>query len=509
VGRLTSLSRSTKGKTCDEMAKRALIYCRQSLTKADEDGDKDDSLSLDFQERESRLYALRNGWTVIDPPILDPDVKGWDPLRPGIVELLKRIDAERADTVIVYAMSRFARDYVLQETIWRKLVERGANLVSVHEPHVEDDLVRGILGVVSQAERKRMGAFLSSAFRERARRGLPHGKTPFGFAKDADGRLVVRDDARDTVLAIVERLESGWSLWRVAKWLNEDHVDGRSWEPNVVRNTVKTPAIAGGIRTADVMTWDTHEPIIARERWDRLIVLLESRRPIRTKGSSSWLEGRMVCGCGAPMHLITDKFNSTPPAGQFRCSANPHLEPFQRPRRFPPCSFSPRSIMQHAAERSALDAFSEAFGAIPAWEDVYRQRSAHYLRDEPTSIQDRARLTKQRDKLQDERERLLVLYRRGTLDVERWEREDTDLDQKITDVTTWLDALPAPPTEEAIQKSAALLGSMREIWIDLVRDHPEDARLLLMETDARVQRTATGTRIMWPEDLAVFFPEIV
>ncbi len=42
------------------MAKRALIYCRQSLTKAEEGGDKEDSLSLHFQERESRMDAKRN-----------------------------------------------------------------------------------------------------------------------------------------------------------------------------------------------------------------------------------------------------------------------------------------------------------------------------------------------------------------------------------------------------------------------------------------------------------------
>ncbi len=257
------------------MTDRYLLYIRQSLNRA---GDDEESLSLAFQERTLRQLVARRGGSVIEPPIVDSDEKGWDPKRPGITALIDRTERDRPDAVGVYAVSRFARDNWLAEGIWRRLktANPAMRFESVTEPHAEDDLVRGILGVVSQAERKRMGAFLSSSFRERARRGFPHGKTPFGFRKRDDGRLEPDPEWAPWVLEIVQRIEDGWSLWRCAVWLNDQAVGGRRWEPNVVRNTVRTPAIAGGVKCADVLTWDAHTAIIDRARYDRLIRLLDS-----------------------------------------------------------------------------------------------------------------------------------------------------------------------------------------------------------------------------------------
>jgi DNA invertase Pin-like site-specific DNA recombinase len=480
---------------------RAIIYCRQSLTR-EEDGET--SLSLDFQERESRLFVAKQGWTVIEPPILDPDVKGWDPLRPGIADLLARLERDRIDVVVVYAMSRFARDYILQETIWRQIRERGARLISVHEPHAEDDLVRGILGVVSQAERRRMGAFLSSSFRERARRGLPHGKTPFGFVKNDEGRLVVHEDHRHIVLEMVRRLEDGWSLWRTARWLNETHAGGRTWEPNVVRNTVRTPAIAGAIKCADVLQWDTHEPIIDRERWERLRAMLDSRRTTRTKSAHSWLEGIIRCGCGAPMHLIMDRSSYRTPTPRFRCSADPTLQQFQRPRAYPPCAFRPRSVTASIAEQKTIAALIEDLDRLADWRAVQRRLEASYRSSGDGIERERRRLKRELQRLTDERERLLVLYRRGSLDVDRWEAEDAQSNAAIETASAELDALPLPPDPSTTEARALRLETIRDAITRVVEDDVTRVRRILQELDVTVHRDTNTIEIDWPPEVRAF-----
>jgi DNA invertase Pin-like site-specific DNA recombinase len=484
-----------------EATQRALIYCRQSLT-----ADEDDSLSLHFQERESRQLAARKGWAILEPPILDPDMRGWDPLRPGIRTLLERVEAERADVVIVYAMSRFARDYILQETIWRQLQERGARLVSVHEPHAEDDLVRGILGVVSQADRRRMGAFLSSSFRERARRGLPHGKTPFGFVKDGDGRLVPDPDTAPWALRAVEYLEAGWSLWRVARAFDAEQVAGRTWEPNVIRNMVRAPAIAGGVRCADVVTWDAHEAIIDRDRWERLQVMLDTRVQTRQKSEPSWLEGLILCGCGAPMYLVTDRHNYDPPKRQFRCAASPTRPAFQR-RTYPACTFTPRSIMHHAAEAGTIAALAHDLTHLLDAETAYRHARERFAAVDGDGHRERQRLTRAREKAADERERLLVLYRRGSLDVERWEREDTALADRLAGLDADLAALPVPPDRAAFAATRLQLDGLAGMVAQIAAIDPASLRPILTTTGATVQRTRAGVRIVWPEPFAAMMAD--
>jgi DNA invertase Pin-like site-specific DNA recombinase len=483
------------------MPDRALVYCRQSITKEEE------SLSLSFQERTCRDLARDRGWAVVEPIISDPDIKGWDTERPGIAELFRRIEPERIDIVIVYALSRFARDNILQETLWRNLHAKGVRLVSATEPHAEDDLVRGILGVVSQAERKRMGKFLSSSFQERALRGLPHGRTPFGYVKGEDGRLVVDDESAELVREMVTRIEQGASLWQLARELNASGAAGRRWEPNIVRNTVKSYAIVGAIKCGETIAWDTHEPIVPRDQWERVRALLASRPKTRAKPVSSWLEGLLDCGCGAPMHLVYNKHHEHRAGwySQFRCSASPSRETFQRARSFPVCTHTPRSIVMPKAEQATRDALSAALSAALPPETVYAQQLARYDELSASSATEIRKLERQIARLTSERDRLLVVYRRGSLDVERWESEDRALGARIDVLARELAVFGAAPAREDYLAMAEVLRVSR---IALEVDASQ-ARNVLLRFRARVRlRSISIVRLVWPPEIAPFFDAI-
>lgn len=472
---------------------RWLLYVRQSVT-----DDQDDSLSLAFQERALRELAARQGGLVIEPPVIDPDEKGWDPHRPGIATLLRRAAAERPDVVAVYAVSRFARDNWLQEGVWRQLKSSvpGLRFASVTEPHAEDDLVRGILGVVSEAERKRMGKFLSSSFRERARRGQPHGRVPFGYRKKADGRLHPDPDDAPVVRQMVAHAEAGWSLWRIARWLRETRGnDGRTWEPRAVRLILASPALVGTVRTGDVVTEDAHPPIIDRARWERLQAWLATRTAHRPKAGSSWLEGVLRCGCGAPMYLVTP----TTGYAQFRCAA---LHPFQH--RFPPCTHRPRRISPTKAERLTVARFVADLSDPVDWRDVLDEATQAYGVVHAEANAERRRLARALRQAETERDRLLALYRRGTLDVERWEREDADIGRTVALLDAQLATLPAAPDAAAVRAMGEHLRSVSASVAALATDDPAGIRDVLYAFDAHVRLCGAGVAIAWPSPIAAF-----
>lgn len=480
---------------------RFLLYIRQSIT-----ADRDESLSLAFQERSLRELVRREGGVVIEPPIIDADEKGWDPHRPGITSLIERTRDQRPDAVAVYAMSRFARDNWLAEGIWRQLIQTqpGLQFKSVTEPHAHDDMVRGILGVISQAERKRMGAFLSSAFRERARRGKPHGRVPFGFTKGEDGRLVPVPDQRHWILQVIERYEAGWSLRRLAIWLQEQAEWERVWEPNTIRNIIIQPANAGAIKCADVLEWECHEPIITRERHERLVAQYQSGHYVRTKRNYSWLERLMICGCGAPL-LLRGQMKIKREYGQFVCAAVAYHELPNRPNPWTKCQSRPRSITVGKAERLVAELLAAALESIPDWRDVERRTLDAFYRDQPDVIERRRRLERTAANLERERDRLLVLYRRASLDVERWEREDAALSARIESARGELAAIPAAPSPDALRTAAATLTDIGDRFRLAAAISPDEVAGIMRTAGIRGQLDNGSVRLIWPDDLAPFF----
>ena len=85
---------------------RPLIpYLRQSLARVGET--RDSSLSLEAQLQIITDWGESNGYAV-EPAIRDHDVRGDDPLRPGLSEMADR--AQPGVTIAVYRWDRLARD---------------------------------------------------------------------------------------------------------------------------------------------------------------------------------------------------------------------------------------------------------------------------------------------------------------------------------------------------------------------------------------------------------------
>lgn len=152
--------------------KPAIGYTRTSSA-ANVGEDKD---SVTRQRKAIQVYANRAGYRIVEWSD-DPAVTGSDHIdvRPGFMAALEKIAGNGVRTIIVETANRFARDFIVQETGWKRLQAEGISLIAADSPDqfVDDTptavLIRQILGAVAQFDKAMTVAKLRGA-RERKRR---------------------------------------------------------------------------------------------------------------------------------------------------------------------------------------------------------------------------------------------------------------------------------------------------------------------------------------------------
>jgi DNA invertase Pin-like site-specific DNA recombinase len=150
----------------------AFAYLRTSSA-ANVGADKD---SEHRQRSAIEAFAKRSGYQLAGE-FYDAAVSGADQVdaRPGFAAMLERIEANGVRTIVVETANRFARDLMVQEVGYRKLRERGIELIAADSPEAFIDdgptatLVRQVLGAIAQFDKAMTVAKLRGA-RDRVRR---------------------------------------------------------------------------------------------------------------------------------------------------------------------------------------------------------------------------------------------------------------------------------------------------------------------------------------------------
>jgi DNA invertase Pin-like site-specific DNA recombinase len=131
------------------------------------------SADKDSQRRQAEaVTAYTKGRYELAEAFYDAAVSGADPIdtRPGFKALLAHCEAHSVGVVLVENASRFARDLAVQLTGHALLQAKGIELVPVDAPTYFTDpsptaeLVRQILGAVSQFEKAALVAKLRHAY---------------------------------------------------------------------------------------------------------------------------------------------------------------------------------------------------------------------------------------------------------------------------------------------------------------------------------------------------------
>lgn len=173
-----------------------MIYIRVSTAEQVE------NMSLETQAELCRNYCLKRGWPVVR--LFREEGQSAKSTRRDEFQLMLRFCKDKKNAVgyiIVYDLSRFARNMLDQLSTEKDLLESGVRLVSVLEP-TEDSaagrLSRNILAVMHQFDNDRRAERTVAGMTQGAKSGRFMFKAPIGYinVSQKQGKNLIPDPRR-------------------------------------------------------------------------------------------------------------------------------------------------------------------------------------------------------------------------------------------------------------------------------------------------------------------------
>ena len=310
---------------------RAAIYARVS---SERQAEKD--LSIPAQIKALNKYALERGWNVVKEYI-DEAESARTANRPAFKEMIAMAKNKDKpfETILVWKLSRFARnleDSIIYKSLLRK---RGISVISINEQVDESPaghLLEGIIEVIDEFYSMNLSQDTIRGMKENASRGFYNGGfTPFGYRriKQKEGMSektrLMPDEKETSIVKKIFRMALDRNGGKeIAKSLNADGSRTRlggyfstSAINHILRNEVYTGALVWRCKNrgyGDVIKGPfevirvpkCHEPLISNSNFDQVQKFLTMRQPRsqhpRTVSSQYLLSGLLHCGkCGSAM----------------------------------------------------------------------------------------------------------------------------------------------------------------------------------------------------------------
>src|SRR6266516_4674540 len=151
--------------------KRAVIYCRVSTDKQEQDGE-----SLEYQEEKCRRYADMYDIDIV--VVLREAKSGFIHYshREQLTLARQLIRDKLADMVIVWDLRRFSRNFVHSAMIFAEIENNGGSIISVSENidnSLTGKLIRSILAWSAESEREKIMEYANRRWQTRLELGLP------------------------------------------------------------------------------------------------------------------------------------------------------------------------------------------------------------------------------------------------------------------------------------------------------------------------------------------------
>lgn len=226
--------------------KRAIIYCRVSTDKQEQDGE-----SLDYQEEKGRQYAELHDMDVV--LVLQESKSGFIhySLREKLTLARQMVRDHLADVIIVFDLRRFSRNFVHSAMIFEEIESAGGEIVSVSENidnSLTGKLIRSILAWSAESEREKIVEYANRHWQTRLAHDLPlaTGRAPYGWAwsdKEKTAYVINQEEAAVRLGIFQMFVELDMSLRSIAHTLTEDGIlppaKARGWK---AKTTVWQPS---------------------------------------------------------------------------------------------------------------------------------------------------------------------------------------------------------------------------------------------------------------------------
>jgi site-specific DNA recombinase len=331
---------------------RVALYVRVSADKSVEN-----ALSIPDQEEQLKKVCRKEGWSVT-AVYIEPGVSAKTTARPQFQRMIAdALEPQKPfDKILIHSTSRFARssaDYLMAE---RLLLEHQIEVLSVSQTFAKD--AGGLVAKRISTLFDEYHSIRSAVDSIRARRRMieeghwPGGVPPYGYcvapaAENPRRKVVAIDHDRSKIVEKIYTLAlfgdgtgPRLGIKAIAVWLNKHGVRTRNsarWSNQAVHRILTNSAYHGdyywGVNASEGEFMEKADalllripPIISRQTFDEMQLLLEGRNPkmAAAKASSSplLLSGIAVCKCGASMTLGTGTSKTGKVYRYYRCSSD-------------------------------------------------------------------------------------------------------------------------------------------------------------------------------------------
>lgn len=323
------------------------IYARLSR----DDERNGESLSIENQKLILEKYVLEQGWNLVETYV-DDGYSGTTFDRPGVQRLLEDAKCGKINTIICKDLSRFGRNYIQvgQYTDYIfpmyniRFIALNDNVDTSNNSAGMD--MMPIMNIFNEWHSANTSKKIRAVIEANAKAGKYRTTyAPYGYVKGTDEKKlpIVDEPAASNVKRIFEMRASGISPKHIAMKFNDENIpipsDYRTqkfgitayrfshhlWTCDVVKQILRNPTYLGHLvqlRTTNisyknkkqikrpdeekVIVYNTHEPIISQELWDKVKEIERSVSQGKSQGNQIVhpLSGLMYCeDCGNKMHI--------------------------------------------------------------------------------------------------------------------------------------------------------------------------------------------------------------
>ncbi len=269
---------------------RCAIYTRKSS----EEGLDQEFNSLDAQRESAEAFIASQKaerWVALPEQYNDGGFSGGSIERPALARLLRDIDADKIDCVVVYKVDRLSRSLMDFSRILETFEKRNVSFVSVTQQfnttHSMGRLTLNILLSFAQFEREIIGERIRDKIAAQKRKGKWAGGVPIlGYEIDRSGpspHLVINAKEAARVRTIFQMYLDKGSLQPVASelarktWVNKRRVTkkgkklgGRPFDKASLHKLLTNPILTGKITHKGDIYEGEHEAIIEQDLFDKV-----------------------------------------------------------------------------------------------------------------------------------------------------------------------------------------------------------------------------------------------
>lgn len=294
---------------------RCAIYTRKST----EEGLEQDFNSLDAQREACEAYIksqIHEGWVLLDKQYNDGGYSGGTMDRPAFKELLKDIENDEIDIVVVYKVDRLTRSLMDFSKIIDVFDNHNASFVSITQ-HFNTTTSMGrltlnILLSFAQFEREVTGERIRDKFEASRKKGLwLSGTCPYGYEKDEHHMLHPQQPYADNVRIIYESYLEIKNVLKLKKYLAEQKIltrSGKELAKGSLYHILSNKVYLGKITHKNKEYDGQHEPIISEELFNNVQNLLKANS-VERKHATNAKTGSRLAGL-----LYDDKGNKMSPS---------------------------------------------------------------------------------------------------------------------------------------------------------------------------------------------------